>query len=147
MSKRKPPPSKHARNSKTATKAQRAAQAVVKSPKDSRFHSIVADPTEPRPRGPNETEQEALLAENPAAAVQTDEIEQEPLNETKQEPLLVENPATALEPNDTRHEERPESRANARSQCRCAMFLPDVSHEIFGHLGLSFLGDQTDGFN
>jgi len=104
MSKRKPPPSKHARNSKTATKAQRAAQAVVKSPKDSRFHSIVADPTEPPPKGPNETEQEALFAENPAAAVHPNEIEQEPSSETKQEPLLAENPATAFEPNDTQHE-------------------------------------------
>jgi Phasin protein len=96
MNKRKPPPSKHARSSKIATKAQRAAQAIVKSPKDSRVHSIVADPTEPPPKGRNETVQKSLLVENPAAAVQP--------NETEQELLLVENPATALEPNDTKQE-------------------------------------------
>jgi hypothetical protein len=103
MSKHKPPPSKHARSSKAA-KAQRAAQAVVKSRNDSRFHSIVADPTEPPSKGSHETEQEALLAENPAAALQLNEIEPEPPNETKQEPLLAEHPATALEPNDTKQE-------------------------------------------
>jgi Phasin protein len=96
MSKRKPPPSKHARSSKTATKAQRAALAIVKSSKDSRLHSVVADSTEPPPKRPNETEQEPLLVENTATALQP--------NETKQEPHLVEDPATALEPNDTKQE-------------------------------------------
>jgi hypothetical protein len=47
MSKRKPPPSKRARSSTIEAKAQRATQAIVKSPKVSRLYSVVADPTEP----------------------------------------------------------------------------------------------------
>ena len=68
MSKRKSPPSKRAGSSKKiATKAQRATQAIVKSPKDGRLHSVVADPTEPPPNRPNERKQEPLI-ENPATA-------------------------------------------------------------------------------
>jgi hypothetical protein len=87
MSKHKPPPSKHARRAKIATKAQQAAQTIVKSPKDSRLHSAVADSTEPPPKRPNETKQEPVLVENPATALEP--------NDTKQEALLVEHPATA----------------------------------------------------
>ena len=69
MSKRKSPPSKRAGSSKKiATKAQRATQAIVKSPKDGRLHSVVADPTEPPPNHPNERKQEPFLVENPATA-------------------------------------------------------------------------------
>lgn len=88
MSKRKSATaSKHTHSPKIAAKAQRATQPIVKSPKDSRLHSVMADRTEPPPKRPNETEQESLFVENPATAVHP--------FETKQEPLLDENPATA----------------------------------------------------
>jgi hypothetical protein len=86
MSKRKPPPSKRARSSTIEAKAQRATQAIVKSPKVSRHYSVVADAIEP-PQRRNEPEQESLLVKNPTAALHP--------NEAKQEPLLVENSATA----------------------------------------------------
>jgi Phasin protein len=87
MSKRKPPPSKRARSSTIEAKAQRATQAIVKSPKVSRLYSVVADPTEPPPQRRNEPEQETLLVKNPTTDLHP--------NETKQEPLIVENSATA----------------------------------------------------
>ena len=50
MSKRKPETaSKHARSPKIAAKAQRANQAIVRSPKDSRLRSVAAGSTESPP--------------------------------------------------------------------------------------------------
>jgi hypothetical protein len=82
MSKTKPATaSKHSRSSKIATKAQRVAQAIVRSPKDSHLRSVGAGLTESPPERSNE--QEALLVEKPVAF--------------QQEALLVEHPATAFQ--------------------------------------------------
>jgi hypothetical protein len=81
MSKRKP--SKHPHSPKIAAKAQRAAQAVVRSPKDSRLQSVGAGSTETPPTPHSDSKEEALLVENPATALP--------------EALLIENPATALQ--------------------------------------------------
>jgi hypothetical protein len=71
MSKRKPATaSKHARSSKIA--AQRANQAIVRSPKDSRLRSVAAGSTESPPKRHNDSKQEAPLVENPATALQDD---------------------------------------------------------------------------
>jgi hypothetical protein len=73
MSKRKPAPaSKHARSPKIAAKAQRAAQSIVRSPKDSRLRSVGAGTTESPPKHPDDSQQEALFVENPVTALQDD---------------------------------------------------------------------------
>ena len=70
MSKRKPPTSpKHARSPKIAAKAQRANQAIVRSPKDSRLRSVAAESS---PKRHNDSKQEAPLVDSPAAALQDD---------------------------------------------------------------------------
>jgi hypothetical protein len=71
MSKRKPATaSKHARRPKIAAKSQRANQAIVRSPKDSRLRPVAADSTESPPKRHNDSKQEAPLVENPATAKQ-----------------------------------------------------------------------------
>ena len=71
MSRRKPATvSKHARSPKIAAKAQRAAQSVVRSPKDSRLRSAGAGTTELAPKRPDDSQQEALLVENPVTVSQ-----------------------------------------------------------------------------
>lgn len=61
--------SKHAHSPKIAAKAQQAAQAIVRSPKDSRRRSVPAGRTEsPRERH-NDSPQEALLVEQEALLV------------------------------------------------------------------------------
>ena len=78
LSKRKPAPaSKHAHRPKIAAKAQQAAQAIVRSPKDRRLRLAGAGPTESPPKRDDNSPQEALSVE--------------------QEALPVENPATPLE--------------------------------------------------
>jgi len=73
MSKRKrATASKHARSPKIAAKAQRATQAIVRSPKDSRLRSVAAGSTESPPKSHNDSKQEAPLVENPAIALQDD---------------------------------------------------------------------------
>jgi hypothetical protein len=73
MSKRKPATAaKHARSPKIAAKAQRAAQAIVRSPRDSRVRSAGAGSTESPPKRPDNSQQEALLVEIPVTAVQND---------------------------------------------------------------------------
>ena len=73
MSKRKPATaSKHARSPRIVAKAQRSAQAIVRSPKDSRLRSARAGTTESPPKRPDDSKQEALLAENPVTALQDD---------------------------------------------------------------------------
>ena len=85
MSKRNPATaSKHTHSPKIAAKAQRAAQAIVRSPKDSRLRSVGAGSTESLPKRHNDLKQEAPLVENPVTALQ-------------QEAPLVENPVTALQ--------------------------------------------------
>jgi hypothetical protein len=85
MSKRKPATvSKHTHSPKIAARAQRAAQAVVRSPKDSRPRSVETGSTESPPKHHNDSKQEAPLAENPVTALQ-------------QEAPLIENPVTALQ--------------------------------------------------
>jgi hypothetical protein len=70
MSKRKPATApKHARSPKIAAKAQRANQAIVRSPKDSRLRSVAAESS---PKRHNDSKQEAPLVESPAAALQDD---------------------------------------------------------------------------
>jgi hypothetical protein len=79
MSKRKPATaSKHAQRTKIA--AQRANQAIIRSPKDSPLRSVAAGSTESLPEGHNHSKQEAPLvekveaplAEKPATALQDD---------------------------------------------------------------------------
>ena len=73
MSKRTPePPSKHIHSPKIAAKAQRAAQDIVKNPKDSRLRSVGAGSTESLPKRHTDSKQEAPLVENPATALQDD---------------------------------------------------------------------------
>src|SRR6202040_2079160 len=69
MSKRKPATaSKHAHSPKIA--AQRANEAIVRSPKDSSLRSVAAGSTESPPKRHNDAKQEAPLVENPATALQ-----------------------------------------------------------------------------
>jgi len=85
MSKRKPATTiKHSRSPKIAAKAQRAAQAIVRSPKVSRLRSAGGGTTELAPKRPDDSQEEALLVENPVTALQ-------------QAAPLVENPVTALQ--------------------------------------------------
>jgi hypothetical protein len=85
MSKRKPATaSKHAHSTKIA--AQRANQAIIRSPKDSPLRSVAADSTESRPESHNDSKQQAPLVEKPEA----------PLVEKLEAPL-VEKPATAFQ--------------------------------------------------
>jgi hypothetical protein len=79
MSKRKPA---HARGPTTTAKAQRAAQAIVRGPKDSHLRSASAGTIAPPRRRPEEPQQESLLVENPGTAM---------------EPVTALEPATALE--------------------------------------------------
>jgi hypothetical protein len=66
MSTRKPATaSKHAHSPRIAAKAQRAAQAIVRSPKDSVPRSVGADSNEPPPKRHEDSQQDALLVENP----------------------------------------------------------------------------------
>ena len=60
--------SKHARRPKIAAKAQKAAQAIVKSP----MRSAGAGPTESPPKRHNESPQEPLLVENLATPLEED---------------------------------------------------------------------------
>src|ERR1700682_259028 len=65
MSKRKAATaSKHAHSPKIA--AQRANQAIIRSPKDNRLRSVAAGSTESPPKRHNDSKQEAPLVENPA---------------------------------------------------------------------------------
>ncbi len=71
MSKRKPATaSKHGHSPKIA--AQRANQAIIRSPKDNRPRSVAAGSTESPPKRHNDSKQEAPLVENPATALQDD---------------------------------------------------------------------------
>ena len=77
MSKRKPATaSKHAHGARIAAKAQRAAQAIVRSPKASVPRSVGADSNEPPPKRHEDSQQDALLVEdpqlNPETALQDD---------------------------------------------------------------------------
>ena len=70
MSKRKPATaSKHAHSTKIA--AQRANQAIIRSPKDSPLRSVAAGSTESPPEH-NDSKQEAPHVEKPAKALQDD---------------------------------------------------------------------------
>ena len=71
MSKRKTATaSKHARSPKIATRAQRASQAIIRSPKVSPLRSVAAGPTESPPERHDDSKQEAPLVEKPATALQ-----------------------------------------------------------------------------
>jgi hypothetical protein len=72
MSKRKSSTSKHARSPKVAAKAQLAAHAIIRSPKDSRLHSARAGMSESPRKRPHDSQQEALLVDNPVTALQND---------------------------------------------------------------------------
>lgn len=83
MSKRKPATaSKHARSPKIAAKAQRATQAIVRSPKV-RLRSVAADSAESSPKRRNDSKPVAPLA----IAVAPPPVA----------PLVIENPVTALQ--------------------------------------------------
>jgi len=84
MSKRKPAiASKHANSPRIAAKAQRAAQAIVRSPKNSNLRSGGAGSPEP-PSKRHRDSQDALLVENPELLAENPE-------------LLVNNPESALQ--------------------------------------------------
>ena len=71
MSKRNPATaSKHAHSTKIA--AQRANQAIIRSPKDSRLRLVAARSTESPPERHNDSKQEAPLVEKPATTLQDD---------------------------------------------------------------------------
>jgi hypothetical protein len=106
MSKRKP--SKHSHSPKAA-KAQRAAQAIVRSPSDSRLRSLGAGSTEPARKHNNNPKQEALPVEHPATALQTESRPKH--NDPKQDALLVEHPATALQTESPPKHNDPEQEA------------------------------------
>lgn len=74
MSKRKPATaSKHAPSPKTAARAQRTKQAIVRSPKDNPLRPVAAGSTESSPELHNDSTQEPLLlVENPSTALQDD---------------------------------------------------------------------------
>ena len=73
MSKRKPAlASKHAARPKMAAKAHRAAQAIVRSPKDDPLRFVAVGSPEPSSERHNDSKQEAPLVENPATASQDD---------------------------------------------------------------------------
>jgi hypothetical protein len=93
MSKRKPATkSKHSHSPKIAAKTQRAAQAIVRSPRDSRLRSLGAGSTESSLKH-NDPKREALLVENLATtALQTEAPPKH--NDPKQKALIVEIPAT-----------------------------------------------------
>jgi hypothetical protein len=73
--------SKHARSPKSAAKAQRATQAVVRSPRERRLRAVETGSTNSGPERVNDT-QPARLTENPA---------------TQQPNPVAENPAAAFE--------------------------------------------------
>jgi Phasin protein len=105
MSKRKP--SKHSHTPKAA-KPRRAAQAIVRSPRDNRLRSLAAGPTEPAPKH-NNPKQEAFPVEHPATALQTESHLKH--NDPKQDALLVEHPATALQTESPPKHNDPEQEA------------------------------------
>jgi Phasin protein len=74
MSKRKSSTaSKHARSPKIAAKAQRAAHAVVRSPKHSRLRSAGVGLIKAPRKRPDDSQPEPLLVENPVTALQDDD--------------------------------------------------------------------------
>jgi hypothetical protein len=64
--------SKHARSPKIAAKAQRANQAIVRSPKYSGPRAVAAGSSASRSKRHNESEQKARLVESPAKALQSE---------------------------------------------------------------------------
>jgi hypothetical protein len=73
LSNRKPAKaSKRARSPKIAAKPQRAAQAIVRSPRNSRLRPVAAGSAESSRERHNHANQEARLVENPAIALQDD---------------------------------------------------------------------------
>jgi len=75
MSKRKPAiASKHTPSPRIAAKAQRASQAIVRSPKHSVSRSLGAGSTEPSLEPHNNLEQDALLAEHGEAIIKNLEV-------------------------------------------------------------------------
>ena len=96
MNKRKPATaSKHAHSTKIA--AQRAKQAIIRSPKESPLRSVAAGSTKSPPERHSDLKQEAPLVEKPATALQDDRKQTMTDNDSKQEAPLVEKPATALQ--------------------------------------------------
>jgi hypothetical protein len=91
MSKRKPAKSsKHARSPKTTAKAQRANQAVVRSPKPSHLRSVAVGSTDSPPKRHNVSKQEAPVVEKATTAL--------PVAEKPTTSLpAVEKPTTALQ--------------------------------------------------
>jgi phasin protein len=72
MNKHKPATaSKHVRRPKIVAKAQRAKQAIVRSPKNSSLRSVTDGSTGPLPE-PNDSPQQVSLVQNPTTAAQDD---------------------------------------------------------------------------
>ncbi|WP_298255062.1 Phasin protein [Bradyrhizobium sp.] len=84
MSKRKQAmTSKHAHVPKIAVKAQRAAQAIVRSPKNNLLPSAGAGPTEPPPEPHNNPPQESPLVEDPTIRFEDDSKQMATDNDSK----------------------------------------------------------------
>ena len=96
MSKHKPSKPSHGPKTagpKIAAKAQRAAQAIVRSPSNDRLRPRRAGSTDSPPRQ-HDPEQPALVVETPVTALPTELPPKQP--EPQQEALLVEKPAADL---------------------------------------------------
>jgi hypothetical protein len=94
MSKRKPAKMSKRASSVKISKAKRAAQAIVKGPKESRLPLVPASSTETPPKHPNDSTQEAPVSdprqpaspvENPATAIQEDSKPMTTGNDSKKE--------------------------------------------------------------
>jgi hypothetical protein len=96
MSKRKPSKPSHnpkIAGPKIAAKAQRAAQAVVRSPSNNRVRPHRAGSADAPPKH-QDPEQQALVVENPVTALQTEAPPER--HEPQHEALLAEKPAAGL---------------------------------------------------
>lgn len=93
MSKRKPSKPSHSpkiAGPKLAAKAQRAAQAIVRSPSNNRVRPRRAGPADAAPKH-HDPEQQALVVENPVTALQTESPPEQ--HEPQHEARLAEKPA------------------------------------------------------
>jgi len=92
MSKRKPSKPSHSPNAgpKLAAKAQRAAQAVVRSPSNNRVRPLRAGLADAPPKH-HDPEQQALVVENPVTALQTESPPEQ--HEPQHEARLAGKPA------------------------------------------------------
>jgi hypothetical protein len=96
LSNRKPAKaSKHTRRPKIAAKALRAAQAIVRSPRDSRLHPVAAGSAGSARERPNDANPEARLVDNTAIALQDDD--KQPMTDSDPEKALFSSVAASVQ--------------------------------------------------